>query len=238
MKKEKEEREADQYQKEVVKDVDYLERLGQLMKGISISTDKAKQIKAIILKRLGFINLEIRNNQLAVAVAALSQLGRYNHQFWVVPLGMGKTRIILAIVCGIEEIYKQVNKFYVVFPYQNLLEKDKLHHDRLNVWLDDRIVLCSDMKEAMHMTKNDLLILDDADCQLFLQARNLPPKHLGVIAMSSTTVSQEDDFEAEYLDALKFVNFDSLIEKSFDPATPLVSTGLPGFLGVKSPELV
>ena len=77
---------------------------------------------------------------------------------------MGKTRIILAIVCDIDDKCKNLGKIYVVFPYKNLLEKDSPYHDLLNGWLDDRIVLCKDMEEAMKMTENDLLILDEADC--------------------------------------------------------------------------
>ena len=69
---------------------------------------------------------------------------------------------------------------------------------------------------VMKMTKDDLLILDEADWHLLDQISDLPMTSYGVIAMTATEVGNQYGVEKKRLDTLKMTIHDSKIPANFD----------------------
>ena len=69
---------------------------------------------------------------------------------------------------------------------------------------------------VMEMTKDDLLILDEADWHLLDQISDLPKKSYGIIAMTATEVGNQYGVEKKRLDTLKITIHDSKIPANFD----------------------
>ena len=71
-------------------------------------------------------------------------------------------------------------------------------------------------KTVMNMTKDDLLILDEADWHLLDKISDLPMNSYGVIAMTATEVGNQYGVEKKRLDTLRITIHDSKIPANFD----------------------
>ena len=80
------------------------------------------------------------------------------------------------------------------------------------------------------MTKDDLLILDEADWHLLDQICDLPKTSYGVIAMTATEVGNQYGVEKKRLDMLKINIHDSKIPANFNVDQELESTNDENFL--------
>ena len=69
---------------------------------------------------------------------------------------------------------------------------------------------------VMSMTKDDLLILDEADWHLLDKICDLPMTSYGVIAMTATEVGNQYGVEKKRLDTLRITIHDSKIPANFD----------------------
>ena len=69
---------------------------------------------------------------------------------------------------------------------------------------------------VMNMTKDDLLILDEADWHLLDQISDLPRSSYGIIAMTATEVGNQHGVEKQRLDTLRITTHDSMIASNID----------------------
>ena len=82
----------------------------------------------------------------------------------------------------------------------------------------------------MVMTKDDLLILDEADYHLLDEIKDLPPKNYGVIAMTATDVGKTGGNEEKRLQQLKMPVYQSKIAANIDLSKPLEKISIADFL--------
>ena len=69
---------------------------------------------------------------------------------------------------------------------------------------------------VMQMTKNDLLILDEADWHLLDELKDLPKESYGVIGMTATDLSKAGGQEEKRLQQLRMPVFNSKIASNID----------------------
>ena len=131
---------------------------------------------------------------------------------------MGKSRIIASIVTIFLKSFKKgVNTVYVAFASEILRETDKAVYADLQTSLCVDVVLTIGIDEAMSsMTKNDLLILDEADWHLLDERKDLPRDSYGVIRMTATDFSRAGAHEAARMNQLRMPVFNSKIASNID----------------------
>ena len=85
-------------------------------------------------------------------------------------------------------------------------------------------------KAVMDMTKNDLLILDEADYHLLDLVKDLPAEFYGVIGMTATDVGQKGGNEEKRLEQLKMKVYQSKIASNLDLNVSIPKISIESFL--------
>lgn len=166
------------------------------------------------------MNVELlpNNNQYACAVAALWD-DRKPRSFINVPSGMGKSRVIAALI-ALKNEYDDTQHFTVVFTTELLKSVENDKYIKLERFLSCRIELVvynSKLPLAGQVNPESFTCIDEADQVLLDNAAVLPNKH--VVGLSATPCSPDKPAEMQFLLRNGFVCIDSKINGSIDPNT-------------------
>ena len=176
------------------------------------------------------IDYSVNNNQFAAAVAVLCD-PKSRRQFLSVPSGMGKSRILAAVLV-LKHEYDRTNKFTIVFTTDLLKSVDERVYTHLKnlLGLDlDLVVYDSRLLLESQVRKDDFVVIDEAD-QILLDYQESLPNHSRVLALSATPFAEQKVFEKEFLESSKFKCIDSKISGTINWKTATERASLKDFL--------
>lgn len=161
------------------------------------------------------VDYAINNNQFAAAVAALCS-PKSKRQFLTVPSGMGKSRIIAAVL-ALKNMMEGTQHFTIVFTTSLLRSVDQKVYSILQRLLDiqlDLVVFDSRVLLQSQIRRGDYVIIDEADQVLLDYQEDL--SHPYVLALSATPFAEQKVDEQDYLERLNFALIDSKIGGAID----------------------
>ena len=86
------------------------------MNGQEINATQVAKWEQLANSYLTDMNYLPNNNQLGVSIAAVHKFAKYKRQFYLVPPGMGKSRIIAAFATIMSKAYKKdLTGIYIAF---------------------------------------------------------------------------------------------------------------------------
>ena len=158
------------------------------------------------------IDLSVNNNQFAAAIAAVYDDS--HRQFLSVPSGMGKSRIIAAVI-ALQSICRNMTLFTVVFTTKLLKQASQAYYEKIAAVLGLTLNLrVYDPRLSLDglVLPGHYAVVDEADVVLLDHAQTLTNPRM--LALSATPFSG-NVAEREYIvDVLSFKVIDSKIEGS------------------------
>ena len=110
---------------------------------ISLSNPKQKSFEKQfdqINRELKSIDYSLNNNQIACAIAVLTNNAKHKRIFLTIPPGKGKSRVIAALI-AYKAAFEEWKKFTILFSDAKLKEVDEHVYQKLNAWYDLAIEL-------------------------------------------------------------------------------------------------
>ena len=202
---------------------DWEERFKELLPEIEEVPEDWYQVEEELNKTMMVWKFEPNNNQLAVAMASAYSLVtmREKRQLWTYPAGMGKSRIMVALILAVFKKAKKGKKMMCVFHNEATLMQDKSVYDLLkHILRRSQVTIETVVGLELAIAKADsktLLLLDEADHHLLDSAdsitTNLCQKSFyGIIGLSATfpngMTTEFDELERDF----NFKVLDSLVE--------------------------
>ena len=202
---------------------DWEERFKELLPEIEEVPEDWYQVEEELNKTMMVWKFEPNNNQLAVAMASAYSLVtmREKRQLWTYPAGMGKSRIMVALILAVFKKAKKGKKMMCVFHNEATLMQDKSVYDLLkHILRRSKVTIETVVGLELAIAKADsktLLLLDEADHHLLDSAdsisTNLCQKSFyGIIGLSATfphgMTTEFDELERDF----NFKVLDSLVE--------------------------
>ena len=152
-----------------------------------------------VAKILGQVDITINNNQFAAAVAAIHD-PKSKRQVLSVPSGMGKSRIIAAVV-AMKSLFDGLQHFTVVFTTDLLKQADERMLTKLAALLQaDLKLVVHDRSKVLdsELREKDFVVLDEAD-QILLDHHELL-SHARILGLTATPFALKRVEEKEYLE--------------------------------------